>query len=636
MADSTTIDAATDPFVKVTFSPDPGKTFLFDGIHAHEELGRPFLYKLDLSSGELNDTTQMVGAKCTIAAKRSKDDSSPTYFNGIVTRVDSAGMSRGAYHYKLEVRPWIWLLSRVIDCKIFQKKKPFDIIISIFTDAGFSDYSDKRQASAGDVEVEYCVQYRESSFDFVTRLMEEYGIYYFFKHEDGKHTLNLADDPNSHDKLSDAIPFADDLTEARSVADHIWYWNIARSLESAKVTYQDYNFTTPTTDLTAKSIQQPTHDQYNSLEVYDYPGLYDLPADGTKLTDVRVQAIGKNRSVYDAISNARGLHAGWQFTLSDHTDATNNRDYLITESEFSIAMTEGSSTANAGAGETMDTYRVNIKAIPNDVHFRLARKTPRPMIRGPQTAVVAGASGEEIDPDQYGRVKVRFYWDRSDDATGPEPSCWIRVAQASAGISWGSMFIPRIKQEVVVEFLEGNPDRPLITGVVYNANVTVPYPLPDNKTRSTIKTNSSPGGNGFNELRFEDKAGEEEVFFQAQKDFTKKVLNSETITVHKDTTTTVETGNHSTTVSKGDHGLTVSAGGHKIDVSVGKSEVTAATSITLTVGSSSVKIEPSAITLTVGGNSVKLDPSGVTTTGTMVKISGSASVSVSGATISLN
>ena len=223
------------------------------------------------------------------------------------------------------------------------------------------------------------------------------------------------------------------------------------------------------------------------------------------------------------------------------------------------------------------------------------------MIRGPQTAKVVGAAGDEITTDEYGRVKVKFHWDRSD-TQDDQRTCWIRVAQSWAGHGWGAMFIPRVGMEVVVEFLEGNPDRPLITGVVYNANQKVPYALPGDKTSSTVKTNSSTGGSGFNEFRFEDKAGSEEVFFQAQKDYNKKVLNNETVSINKDTTTTVEAGNravtvsqgndsltvsqgnHSVTVSQGNQSVTVSAGNHSLTVSAGKSDVNAATSITLTSG----------------------------------------------------
>jgi type VI secretion system secreted protein VgrG len=233
------------------------------------------------------------------------------------------------------------------------------------------------------------------------------------------------------------------------------------------------------------------------------------------------------------------------------------------------------------------------------------------MIRGPQTARVVGAPNEEITTDQYGRVKVKFHWDRSD-VQDDQRTCWIRVAQASAAAGWGSIFIPRAGQEVVVEFLEGNPDRPLITGVVYNANMKVPYSLPENKTRSTVKTSSSKGGNGFNELRFEDEAGQEEVFFHAQKDYKKVVLHDETVTIHNDTSTTVETGDRKVTVSQGNDGLTVSAGNHSITVSTGKSTVTAGQSITLSVGS----------------NSLTIDNTGITINGTMISLQSQATMSL--------
>jgi type VI secretion system secreted protein VgrG len=612
-----------DPWVKVEFSPAAGFVLLFRGFHAVEELGHPFLYTVDLSSDELRDTKALIGASVTLTATQSAEGSENHYFNGIVTQVVSAGMVSGAYRYRIEARPWIWLLTRAADCLIFQNMSAFDIITKVFRDAGFSNFEDKRQASAGDIVLEYCVQYRETSFNFVTRLMERYGLYYFFRHAANKHTLVLADDPNAHETLSEAIPFGADQLGPASVADHIVDWSVARSLDTARFTFRDYNFTTPSADLTAKSIQSPGH-PYGSFEIYDYPGPYDKAADGTRLTDVRIQAIGMNREVIECGSNARNLHPGWRFKLSDHPDKAANRDYLITRAEFSLTMDE----ASAGSqGQTSDTYRAKLLVIPGDVPFRLERTTPRPRIRGPQTALVDGESGEEITTDQYGRVKVKFYWDRGD-ASDNQHTCWIRVAQGSAGGGWGSMFIPRKGQEVVVEFLEGNPDRPLITGVVYNASMTVPYTLPDNKTRSTIKTNSSQGGNGFNELRFEDKAGSEEVFFQAQKDYTKKVLNNETVTIHKDTATTVETGDRTVTVSQGGDTLTVSTGDHTITVSAGTSSVTAAQSITLTVGGNSIKIDTSGIT--INGMQISMQSNST------MSLQAGASISASAPAIALN
>jgi type VI secretion system secreted protein VgrG len=633
MTDSDTTQAiAANAWVEVDFSPDPGYQLIFDGIHAHEELGRPFLFEIDLSSGTLRpDIGKLVGTSATTWLAQSEENSTDRFFNGIVTRVVSSGLSAGAYRYRIEVRPWIWLLTRVTDCRILQNLSPFQIITKIFRDAGFSDFKDGRQAGSGDSVLEFCVQYRETSFDFVTRLMEQYGLYYFFKHDRGQHTLVIADDPNAHDTLPDAIPFVFDQTEFRTVADHIWEWSTDLGLYSGKFTFRDYNFKTPSADLTAKTVQNANH-PYGSFEVYEYPGPYDDTGIGQGMSDTRMQDISRHRTVLTAVSNARALHPGWRFDLSHHPERPVNRDYLITKAEFSMSIAEGSSTVD---GETIDTYRVTIQAIPGDVPFRLERLTPRPLIRGPQTAKVVGKSGDEIDPDQYGRVKVKFHWDRSD-TQDDQRTCWIRVAQPSAGAGWGSIYIPRIGQEVVVEFLEGNPDRPLITGVVYNANMTVPYTLPDNKTRTTIKTNSSKGGNGFNELRFEDLAGQEEVFFQAQKDFTKKVLNNETVTIHKDTTTTVETGDRKVTVSQGGDTLTVSTGDHTITVSAGKSSVTAAQSITLSVGANSVKIDTSGVT--INGMQVQLQSTANMSmqAGAAMSMTASASMSLTAPTIALN
>ena len=665
MGDATQ-QAASKSWVEVKFSPKPSYTLLFDGMRGHEELGRPFLYDLDLSSGELRaGIVELVGRSCTIWLSQSKEGTEDRYFIGIVTRVVAAGLIAGAYRYRLEIRPWFWLLTRQMDNRIFQKKSAFKIITELFSAEGLQ-YEDKRQASAGDTELEYCVQYHESTYDFIMRLMEEYGLYYYFKHSDGEHKLMISDDPNAHEALSDALPFVYEQTDYRTVGDHIWTWSTDLSLQSGKVTFRDYNFTTPSADLTAKTVKEESH-EHGKYEVYEYPGPYDITATGNKLTDVRMQAIAMNRTVIDGESNARGLHPGWRFTLSKHPQTAVNKEYLVIKSDFVLGMGDGSTVDNESdnQSETIDTYRVAFVAIPGDVPFRLDRATPRPSIRGLQTAKVVGASGEEIDTDEYGRVKVKFHWDRAE-VDDDQRTCWIRVAQMMAGNAWGTMFIPRVEQEVVVEFLEGNPDRPLITGVVYNANNKVPYALPDNKTRSTVKTNSSKGGGGFNEIRFEDKKDSEEVFFQAQKDYNKVVLNNETVKIKKDTTTTVEEGNRSVTVSKGNDEHTVSEGNqkvtvskgdvthsvdtgkrttsingndattvktgdHTVDVSAGKGAVTAAQSITHTVGGNSAKIDTSSLTLTVGANSikidmmqivitcgansVKLDPSGITLTG---------------------
>jgi type VI secretion system secreted protein VgrG len=622
--------ANKEAFAKVAFSPDPGLKLTFDAVRGTEELGHPFLFELELTSGKLEgNVSRLLGTSATVTLKQSEQGKQPRYINGIVSRVVSEGLLRGAYHYRVEIRPWLWLLSHVTDCCIFQKKSAFDIITKLFRDAGFSDFEDKRQNSAGSKELEYCVQYRETTFDFVTRLMEEFGIYYYFRHEDGKHTLVFADDPNAHTTLEDKIPFQFRQTKKHTVYDHVWEWTSEHGLLSGKYTVQDYNFTTPSVDLTSRSVKSATH-QHGTYEVYEYPGPFEVAGDGQKLADVRMQAIAAGRSVYHGASNSRLLHAGWKFNLDEYLDKPLNRDYLVTRSEISVAIGEAMSDS-ADKGETVDTYSVDFLAIPGDIPFRLPHKTPRPQIRGPQTAKVVGAGGDEITTDEYGRVKVKFHWDRSD-TQDDQRTCWIRVAQSWAGNGWGAMFIPRVGMEVVVEFLEGNPDRPLITGVVYNANQKVPYALPGEKTKSTVKTNSSTGGNGFNEFRFEDKAGSEEVFFQAQKDYNKKVLNNETVSIKKDTTTTVEEGNRAVTVSQGNDSLTVSQGNHSVTVSQGNQSVTVSAgnhSLTVSAGKSDVNAATS-ITLTSGPSTIKISPSGVEINAPQVQITASASMTVNG------
>ncbi len=611
--------------VEVDFSPDPGFTLLFDGLHAEEELGRPFLIQVDLSTGQLQPgISKLIGGTCCVWMYQAEDKSTPDrYFHGIVTRVVSAGMLGGAYRYKVELRPWIWLLSQVTDCCIFQKKSAFQIVTDIFRNAGFSDFEDKRQASAGEAQLEYCVQYHETSLAFVTRLMEQYGFYYFFTHARDKHTLVFADDPNSHEVIDTALPFQSDQTEFRKVDAHIWVWSTDLGLNTDQWTFQDYNFQTPSADLTAKTLKPQSH-QYKPFEVYEYPGIYENTDDGLRLADIRMQALVYQRQMYVAQSNSRALWTGKQFKLSGHPDNAVNRSHLIVHSTVTVGSAEGTPNPQA---ETIDTYRIEMRCIPGDTAFRLQRKTPRPMIRGPQTARVVGDAGEEITTDSLGRVKVRFHWDRSDTQDS-DRTCWIRVTQSWASGSWGAMTIPRVGQEVVVEFLEGDPDRPLITGVVYNGNNQVPYPLPENKTRTTLMSNSSPGGSGFNEFRIEDKAGEEEVYLHAAYDYNREVKHDETAKITNDRTVTITSGNDSLTVSSGNHSVTVSSGNHSLSVSSGKSEVSAAQSITLSVGANSIKIDTEGITI----NGMKVGVQASTT----MSLNATAAMSLNGATISLN
>jgi type VI secretion system secreted protein VgrG len=637
-------DSGDDFYVTVTVTPDPGFKLVFDGLTATEELGRPFLIALNLSSGQVvANMGSMLGSSVTVTMLGA-DKSTKTYFNGILTRISYSGVSGGVYSYHVELRPWIWLLTRTQDCKIFQNMSAWDIIQKVISDAGFSGMQqDKRQNSAGATPVlKYCVQYDETAFDFITRLMEQFGIYYFFTHDDGKHTLVFADDTGSHTSIGE-LPFYFTQVEHRAVEDHVFDWSADMHLQSGAFTFRDYDFTTPSADLTSKSLQPgPGQSQYSKFEVYEYPGRYYDPSVGSTLAGLRMQEIAARAQLFDGKSNSRALRSGMLFTLTKFSeDSDMNQAYLVTHATTTLTMAEGSSDQR---GNLIDSQRVSFTAMPSKVPFKLEPRTPRPMIRGPQTALVVGESGDEITTDQYGRIKVQFYWDRVG-TKDQNSSCWIRVSQTWGGAGWGGIVIPRIGMEVVVTFIEGNPDRPLVTGVVYNATQTVPNALPDKKVLSTFKSNSSKGGGGFNELTFDDTKGNEAVNFQAQYNYNKTVLNNEVVKITQDTTTTVDKGNRSVTVSQGNDSHTVSQGNQSVTVSQGNQSVTVSAGNQTIAGSSkttagqnfevtaNAEIQLTAtasITLTCGASSIKISPSGITMSGPQIQGTANASMSLNG------
>lgn len=670
--------------ITVTFDPAPSFDLYFNAMDGHDELGRPFLYTLDLVSTTARrlDLRGIVGSKITVKVQRD-DPTTFRYFHGIVASIGFAGTSAGYFHYTVEMRPWIWLLSRQQDYKIFQGKSALDVIKQVFSDGGFSDVKDSTQHSSDYKVLDFCVQYRETSLDFVTRLMEKYGIYYYFEHTDTTHTLVLCDDPSSHATLDPStVEFFDQTEDYFRSNDFIWEWQATLSLQSGTYTMTDYNFTNPSASLLSKTAIDGKYNNYGTLEIFEFPtGSAPITSDGMAaadiqaLADVRAQELDAQREVVTATGNVREMSVGYLFTLDGFEDDPNNtgpaqdREYLVTSATYALRMLENFDTAGEQATKM---FQCTITAIPNtgSVFFRLPRLTPRPTVSGPQTAKVVGASGDEITTDQYGRVKVKFFWDRvgqEDD----KASCWIRVAQSWAGAQWGGMVMPRVGQEVIVEFIDGNPDQPIITGQVYNSDQKVPYGLPDNKTRSTFKTISSTGADDtkFNELRFEDKVNEEEVFLQAQKDINVQIVDgnrtvtlqgkkdgggSDTLTVFKDRTVeiqngddklTIDKGKRTVTISQGDREVTISQGADKltvtqgdltIDATAGNIKVTAGTKISLGVGANTLEITTSGITLTVGPNTVKLSESAVEVNGAEVKVTASADMALKGAMIAIN
>jgi type VI secretion system secreted protein VgrG len=485
-----------------------------------EYLGRPFQIVAELLSEEPEiNFDDVVGKTAHIRVSRGDEDI--RYFHGYVSRFQQVEQENDFARYSLTLVPWLWFLTRTADCRIFQGKTAVDIIKQVFKDAGFTDFKDSLVGSCPTRD--YCVQYRETDFNFVSRLMEEEGIYYFFQHEKEKHTLVLANAKSAHAPFGEYKEIAyRPRSEALGDSECISDWVMEKSVQPGAFVHTDYDFEKPKSNLLTNSTIKRQH-AMAEFEIYDYPGEYVANSDGERSAKIRIEELQSRHEIFHGQTTARGVCNGSLFSLKDHARGDQNREYLVIGTEMQL----DAGPYEAGQeGDTKSFLSCSLTAIDSSRPYRSQRATPKPLIQGPQTAVVTGKSGEEIWPDKYGRVKVQFHWDR-EGKFDENSSCWIRVAQVWAGKQWGAMHIPRMGQEVIVEFLEGDPDRPIITGRVYNADQTVPYELPADKTQSGIKSRSSKEGTGnhFNEIRFEDKKGEENVFIQAQKDHDLLVKN---------------------------------------------------------------------------------------------------------------
>ena len=536
-------------------------------------------------------------------------DNSIRFFAGYVTRFAQAGKHRRFHIYHATVHTWNWLLTRTADCKIFQEKSVPDIIKEVFGDHPVADFEDRLSGSYNPRE--YCVQYRETDFNFVSRLMEEEGIYTFHEYDGMQNKLILADSLSAHSPFPGyaSIPFVKPSGVGRTEREHVSHWKFEREVQPGKVALMDYDFKKPLVKLDAKSIITRGH-QYADYEVFDSPGEYTEKGDGTNYAKTRVEELHSGYELVEGGSNARGVAVGSLFTLTDHKRGDQNKEYLVTRTEFSCQAEGFESDAVQGV-----TYDCSFVALSTEHTFRPERKTRRPLIKGPQTAVVVGKAGDEIYTDEYGRVKVQFFWDRYG-ASDENSSCWIRVSHPWAGKNWGMIAIPRIGQEVIVECLEGDPDRPIITGRVYNADQMPPYDLPANKTQTGVKTRSSKGGGAanFNEIRFEDKKGSEQLFIHAEKNQDIEVENNETHWVGHDRTKKVDNdeettiGNNRTEKVGANEKITIGGSrtenvGGKENITIGASRTeTVATSETITIGTSRTTTIGASDSLTIGAS----------------------------------
>src|SRR5882757_7765403 len=540
-----------------------------------EELGRLSMMDLDLLSPDENlALDDLLGRGFSLELVLDGDKS--RFFHGIVAECSQTGRLGRYARYSARVVPWLWLLTRTSDCRIFQQKSVPDIIKAVFREHGTSDFKDSLSGSYSPRD--YCVQYMETDFDFVSRLMEEEGIYYFFKHEQDKDTLVLCDSAGAHHATPGCekvayYPPSDNVVREEDIINH---WLLSHSMQSGKLTHTDFDFIKPRTSLLAQAATAGTYPK-SDAEVFAYPGGYLVVGDGTNYAKRRLEALQQQHERVVGSGNVRALAVGGLFTLENYPREDQNREYLVVATVHHF----GGTDYESGVSHGMADVTVSFDAVPSKQPYRSPLTTRRARVAGPQTAIVVGPGGEEIYTDKYGRVKVQFHWDRVGKRD-ENSSCWVRVSQAWAGKNWGSIHIPRIGQEVIVSFLEGDPDRPIITGRVYNAAEMPPYDLPANQTQSGIKSRSSKGGSpaNFNELRFEDKMGSELLTIHAEKDQEISVEHDEAHSVGHDRTKSIV---HDETTKVG-HDRTETVGNNEtITIGVNRTEKVGANE-TITIG----------------------------------------------------
>jgi len=584
----------------------------FDGGESLSEL---FEFRIEAMSTESNiDFNAVLGKSVTVILKTV--DGKDRYFNGLLAEARWAGQRETLFAYQLVIRPWLWLLSLTSDCRIFSQKSPRDIIKQVFTDHGFSDYRDELKSSYPTLE--YCVQYRETDLDFVSRLMEQYGIYYFFEYADGKHTLVLADMKASSkpaEGLSSA-PYLPVSEGGRQHLQHIEVWSRGREVASGSFKLNDYDYNKPSANLLV-DCDKPGGYGNDSMVVYDYPGEYVDRSVGNTLAQVEAEAAQSLDDRRTGTGSTLSLYPGALVTLTKHPVGGENQEYLV----VSCSHFFDGQRYRSGGGAHQPSYLGNFEFTPSSRQFRAELETERPHVVGVQSALVVGKDGEEIDVDEQGRICVQFYWDRKK-----KPSRRVRVAQIWAGAHRGALFLPRIGDEVLVQYEEGDPDRPIVVGSVYNGTNEVVAKLPAKKTHSGILTRSSKNSSGYNMLLFDDTVGEERVKLRAQKALMFKSLGDETRNIGGSQTETVG----------GDETITVG-----VPTGGGNFTLNAAKSITLNVGEgglfAQIVMNMEGITLSAMGglSSIMIQPTGVTIQAPTITALGLATVDVTAAAVNV-
>ncbi len=608
-------------------------------FNLNERISFPFEVTASLACEDEINFDDVVGKEALLTILSDDKD---RYCHGIISQFMQIGISGRFYLYRAIVVPSLWLLSHEQDCRIFQNKTVEDIVKQVLQDAGItSDRFDFRLQNSLPPR-EYCVQYRESDLNFISRLIEEEGIFYFFEHSKNKHVLVFGDSTVAYKPIQGKADVTFNPAGMVEEEEAVYGFSFSKQVFSGKITQKDFNFEKPSLDLKSEEKDK----SYQKLEVYDYPGKYADQGRGKKLTKIRLEESMTFKERGEGQSRCPRFTPGFKYKLTDHDRRGFNQEYLLVEVRHSGGQPQVlEEQARSDIGLTYSNYFLSI---PSSGTLRPERKSLRPVVEGLQTAIVTGPQNEEIYTDEYGRVKVQFHWDREgnkDDKT----TCWIRVGQVWAGKGWGAVFIPRVGDEVLVDFLEGDPDKPIIVGSVYNEDQKPLYPLPDEKTKSTIKTKSYPNDSGYNEIRFEDNKGKEEIYIHSQKDMSTVVENDQSATIKSgNRTVTVESGTLTET-SKGNASLTVQAGSRTVSVTGGKYDAKSDSAINLSsplvdIGNATIKIHGSSISieaqaqisLTVGGTSLTLTPGALTTSSPAITTTAGSSHDIKGAIVKHN
>ncbi|NOT26809.1 MAG: type VI secretion system tip protein VgrG [Acidobacteria bacterium] len=514
-------------------TPLGGDVLLFHGMHAREELGRLGEFQVDLLSDPKNiiNLDDILGKNVTV--KLALPDDATRYFNGYVTRFSQGGTYGRYNRYVAEVRPWLWFLTRTADCRIFQEMTVPDILRAVFADEPTNDF--KLELTNTYRKWTYCVQYRETDFNFVSRLMEHEGIYHYVRHTDGHNTLVLTDSATGHACAPgyETIPFIPPQELARPDLEHVSAWEFSREIQPGVYVHTDYDLERPSVGLKTQKALPRTYAP-SKYEVFDYPGFYIQKPHGESYATVRIDEYGTQFETAHAATNARGLSVGSLFSLSGCPREDQNCEHLVLAASHQLEFGEYEGMPSPQGA----SYRCSFTAMSSQQQFRPRRTTPKPFVQGPQTAVVVGPAGDEIYTDKYGRVKVQFHWDRYGKKN-ESSSCWTRVSHPWAGKGWGAVSTPRIGQEVIVDFLEGDPDQPIVTGRVYNDDNQPPFGFPAGAVLSGIKSQTHKGA-GFNELSMDDTAGTERVFIHGQYNMDTVVEHDQTSTIHNNRTDVVD------------------------------------------------------------------------------------------------